>query len=281
MDKLKIIGIHSVPRSGSSWLGSLIDSHPNVSYKFQPLFSNKYKGSISELSSKLEIDDFFNTLRLDNNDDFINLKSFKEGNIYPFFSKEKIKILCYKEVRYHYLLQIFLEKLEDFKFIGIIRNPFEVLFSWYLAPSEFKRDLNWNFQNEWLHAPLKNMNRKEEYNGFAKWLEVSKLFYQLKMKFPDKVLVISYYDLKTKSVEELKKIMSFLGLNISKKQIEYLKKNKKNKINYDFRSVLNNKQKGENWQEFIDLNIRNDVIKLINESEEEVKSFLTSLNVFY
>lgn len=280
MDKLKIIGLHSVPRSGSSWLGSLIDSHPNVSYKFQPLFSNKYKDTISDFSSILEIENFFKTINLDKDDDFINLKSFKQNNLYPLFLKEKIKILCYKEVRYHYVLENFIEKMDVFKLVGIIRNPFEVLYSWYLAPSEFKRELNWNFQHEWLYAPLKNMNRKEEYNGFAKWLEVVNLFSQLKMKFPNKVLLISFYNLKKNTVDELQKVMEFIGLEIDKNQVEFFKTIKRNKINYDYRGVMNYNPKGKNWQEFINIKIQNEVYNLINESNEEVKNLLTSLKVF-
>jgi hypothetical protein len=279
MDKLKIIGIHSVPRSGSSWLGSLIDSHPDVSYKFQPFFSNRYKDLISDLSSKEEIDRLFEMLYFDNDDDFINLRLFKENKIYPVFPKRKNKVLCYKEVRYHYLLENLLEKTDELKVIGIIRNPFEVLFSWYLAPSEFRKDLNWNFHDEWMDAPSKNLNRKEEYNGFLKWLEVSKLFYQLKLKFPEKFHVISYFNLKTKPFEELRNIMNFIGMETHGNQLQYLN-SQKNNYNYDYRSVLNNKQEGKNWENFINITVRNEILKMIDLSGEEVKSFLTSLKVF-
>ena len=39
----RIISIHGVPRSGTSWLGQILDSSPKVRYKFQPLFSYAFK----------------------------------------------------------------------------------------------------------------------------------------------------------------------------------------------------------------------------------------------
>ncbi len=37
------IVIHSVLCSGSSWLGEIINSSPNVLYQFQPLFSHEFQ----------------------------------------------------------------------------------------------------------------------------------------------------------------------------------------------------------------------------------------------
>ena len=47
---MKLIAIHSMPRSGSTWLGSIIDSHPHICYKHQPLFSYCLKGYLDETS---------------------------------------------------------------------------------------------------------------------------------------------------------------------------------------------------------------------------------------
>ena len=40
----KIILITGVARSGTSWIGQIIDSSPEVVYRFQPLFSYAFKG---------------------------------------------------------------------------------------------------------------------------------------------------------------------------------------------------------------------------------------------
>ena len=64
------IAIHSVPRSGSTWLGEILNSSTNVKYCFQPLFSYKFKDYLDERSPKEEIDNFFSMLS-DTDDEFI------------------------------------------------------------------------------------------------------------------------------------------------------------------------------------------------------------------
>ena len=53
------IALHSVPRSGSTWLGEILNSSENVKYCFQPLFSYKFKNFLDERSSKDDINNFF------------------------------------------------------------------------------------------------------------------------------------------------------------------------------------------------------------------------------
>ena len=65
------IAIHSVPRSGSTWLGSIFDSCPNVKYALQPLFSYAYKDYLSLNSTSEDIQSFFEELKV-SDDDFIN-----------------------------------------------------------------------------------------------------------------------------------------------------------------------------------------------------------------
>ena len=62
--------IHSVPRSGSTWLGEILNSSPYVKYCFQPLFSYQFKDFLDEYSSKKDVDRFFSMLS-DTDDDFI------------------------------------------------------------------------------------------------------------------------------------------------------------------------------------------------------------------
>ena len=59
VNKLAIFG---VPRSGTSWLSQIFNSHPDVAMRFQPLFSYSHKGRVSEDSSSEEISEFFDEL---------------------------------------------------------------------------------------------------------------------------------------------------------------------------------------------------------------------------
>jgi len=49
----KIAGIFGTARSGSSWLGSIISSHPQVAYRFEPFHRLKKHHSLLEQASKL------------------------------------------------------------------------------------------------------------------------------------------------------------------------------------------------------------------------------------
>ena len=100
-----IISVHGVPRSGTSWLGQIFDSHPNVRYKFQPLYSDRFKDRINVRSTVNEINSFFNELYL-THDDFLDQTLKRRNKIYPSFS-DKVrfpKYLVIKMVRYHYLI---------------------------------------------------------------------------------------------------------------------------------------------------------------------------------
>ena len=51
---MKRIAIHSVPRSGSSWLGQILNSSLKVCFRFQPLFSYAFKDYLNEKIKGLE-----------------------------------------------------------------------------------------------------------------------------------------------------------------------------------------------------------------------------------
>ena len=80
MDKLAIFG---VPRSGTSWLGQIFNSHPNVTMRNQPLFSYEHKGRLNETSSQKEIYSFFEEI-YNSRDDFALMASEAQKN-YPIF----------------------------------------------------------------------------------------------------------------------------------------------------------------------------------------------------
>src|SRR5258705_10876641 len=93
----EIIGIHGVPRSGTSWLGQIFNSHPQVAFRFQPLFSYAFKSYLNLNSSKVEMDDFFERIFL-SDDYFINMKDSEIHKNYPVFQKNpQPQVLMYKE----------------------------------------------------------------------------------------------------------------------------------------------------------------------------------------
>lgn len=240
------ICIHSVPRSGSTWLGCIFDSSEKVAYKFQPLFSYAFKDFLDCSSTTEEINDFFKRIK-NSNDEFINQIEGKKSGIIPIFDKSpEPKHIVYKEVRYHNILKNLLEKDFDLKVIGLVRNPFAVINSWLKAPREFRVDLNWEELEEWRYAAKKNLDRPEEFYGFEKWKEVTLLFEELKIKFPKQFYLLNYDDLSANLEVSVLEIFDFCSIEMTKQTLSFLRDSQKKNNNNPY-SVYKKKTSNE-WK---------------------------------
>ena len=72
-DTIHPVAIFGVPRSGTSWLGQIMNSSPNVAYRYQPLFSYAFKDYLDEQSSAEDIQHFHEEL-LTTEDEFVTQK---------------------------------------------------------------------------------------------------------------------------------------------------------------------------------------------------------------
>ena len=197
---LSNIAIFGAPRSGTTWLGQLFNSSPNVLYRFQPLFSHEFKSRLSPNSTLNDIQSFYSDLTTANSEFVLTSLNFP---------KQTPTHLVWKEVRYHHITPNLLQN-SNTKIIYIERNPIDVINSWFNAPKEFNS--KWDIQKEWLNAPSKNLNKPEEFNGFNKWLEVKNIHTDNFHNFPDKVIKVKYEDLKDNPIKELQKLYNFCNL---------------------------------------------------------------------
>ncbi len=241
------IAIHSVPRSGSTWLGNIFNSHAKVIFKYQPLFSYAFKSFISDASNAEEINVFFDAIS-NTEDDFMDQKDAIAKGIVPNFKKNnKLTHICYKEVRYHNILENMVALTIDIKFIFLIRNPLAILYSWKNAPKEFRVEQGWNFDDEWQNAPSKNLNLPEEYNGFEKWKEASQLFLDLQKRYPKKVLILEYENLLKETELTVKRAFEFVQLNFNSQTADFLKESKSKNVG-DSYSVFKIKAEDVDWK---------------------------------
>lgn len=243
---MKKIAIHSAPRSGSTWMGSIFDSNENVAYRLQPLFSYTHKSQLTHSSTKNDIDTFFDDI-LHTKDSFVLQKDAIAKKIVPEFAKTNITHVVYKEVRYHNILKNLLTQDKEIKIIGIVRNPNAVIHSWLRAPKEFKKELGWDVLEEWRYAPKKNLGKEEEFNGFEKWKEVVDIFVELKQMYPDRFLLIKYDDLLKETVETVKQIFSFCELEFGPQTVDFLNSSKKEDKYDEAYSVYRVKKNDNKW----------------------------------
>jgi len=216
------IAIHGTPRSGTTWLGEIINSSPEVIYKFQPLFSYGFKSFLGANSPIEQIDEFFQLL-CQSNDPFCDQVESRNSGELPYFEKaKKPSAIAYKEVRYHHILHNLARRDPSIKFIFLIRDPAEVLTSWFHAPREFRNDLGWNFEEEWRYAFKKNQKLPENYFGFEKWKESALLFLDLKSRIPERVKIVNYSELRNDLYLQTQNLFDFMGIPLGQQTLEFL-----------------------------------------------------------
>lgn len=262
-----VIGIHGVPRSGTSWLAQIINASEQVCLKFQPLFSYAFKDYLSTSSTRIEIDRFFSEI-YKSNDNFINMRDGKLLKNYPVFKKvETPSSLVFKHVRYHNLLEHILQIHPDVKFIFIIRNPLAVLSSWKNAPREFNS--SWVFDEEWRFAKSKNQGDVNEYFGFEKWKEAAYKFHQLSRSFSKRVLLVNYQDLLEDPLNIANDCFQFCGLEMSNQVVSFLKESTSKNFE-DPNSVFRIKKNDLDFLKFLPQNVIDSIYKDLYKTELEV-----------
>ena len=128
MSYTSICSIHGAPRSGTSWLGQLFNSSPQVRFKFQPFYSYAFRDRIGIDDPAEKTRAFFDELYQSEEEYLDRQVQIKDG-IYPEFKEKETEppVLALKSVKYHYLVPKFLRELDEFKMAAIIRNPKAVM----------------------------------------------------------------------------------------------------------------------------------------------------------
>jgi len=259
----QVVSIHGVPRSGTSWLGQIFDKHSDVAYKFQPLFAHRFRGKLGPYSSVEEIKVFLSELYEVNDDDFISGNWPKQEDVDPllnmeFYKRSQPGVMVMKEVRYHYLIEKFLDLLPDMKIIGIIRNPCAVIYSWLKNPKEFIKE--WDIMTEWRHAPSKNQGRLEEYFGYGKWKELASSFLVFEHNYPENFLLLQYEQLVSKPIETINQAFSFAGLEMEKQVIKFVELSQSHHIDNAY-AVYKSPSVKDRWRSELDPRISEEINK--------------------
>lgn len=206
----KLVAVHGVPRSGTTWLGQLLNSSEHVAFRYQPLFSYAFRGRLSRTSSAADVASFIQGL-LATDDPFVHQRQGASLAGYEIaFPKLHITHLVYKEVRFHDVLDRLLAVWPPAIGIGIVRNPCAVLHSWANAPREFRED--WSLLSEWEGAPSKNSELPGNSYGFKAWCRIALQFEQLQRSFPGRFMIVRYEELIADTTVVLSDIFDRLGL---------------------------------------------------------------------
>lgn len=265
----RVTSIHGAPRSGTSWLGQIFNSHPGVAYRFQPLFSYRFKGAIKTEASRAEVENFLQALYDVDDDEFILQMNQQLRGVHPvgFVKKRPASMLVMKEVRYHYLIETFLRQVEGIKVVGIVRHPCGAINSWLKTPREFKPE--WDVSTEWRDAPSKNQRRLEEYYGFTRWRELARLFLALKQDFPETFYLAHYEALVARPEEEVGKLFGFCGLDMAPQVCEFLASCREREVD-DPDTVFRKPDVAERWKSELPALIRDTIVHELKGTDLEV-----------
>lgn len=262
---MKIVSIHSAPRSGSTWLQAILESHPNITTRYQPLFSYAFKNRINENSTSIELNNFIKEL-YDSEDEFVNMKSAYHKDInnkLPEYEKSDITSIAMKNVHHHYLIETFIKLCPNIKIIGLIRNPCGTINSIINNKHEYKEE--WKGTNEWLTGERKNIS-KEYYFGYQKWKEVVDIFEEIKREYPNNIYIIQYENLIDNPNVELINLFEYLEIDVHVNIFNFVEEShNKNNITKSVTSVYKNKTVKDKWKNILN----NEIIEYI---ENDIKN---------
>lgn len=264
-----VTAIHSCPRSGSSWLLNVFNSAPNTKCLFQPLFSYTHKDKLNEFSSGHEISGFFEEIyNTDDNFALMNNEWFfdnKGARRYPFFKKNKIpRDLVFKHVRYHHLLQNLLHQNSQIKVIGIVRDPRATINS-FLNTKEFKPE--WDISAEWRFAPRKNKGMVEEFYGYERWKDTTRIFLNLEEIYPQRFRIVRYIDMVKKTEEIVRHLFDFSGLKFSEETRRFVAESKSQ--DSDDYGIYRVKSDDFDWKNSLDQKIIDAIEEDLGSSDNE------------
>lgn len=216
---MRTIIVAGMPRSGTSWLGQIVNSHPGVAFRTEPLFSYRFKNILHPSSLDRDIEAFFASLLDSGDDDFMMQRHLVLSGGYPSFSKERVRFLAYKTSRHHELLETFLTSSHDIRPICIVRHPCGAINSWINSRKEFL-DKGCVVSRDWRSGACRK-DGVGEYWGFNDWISTTKLFLNLESRYPEFTL-IKYSDLVREPYATTRKIFEDVGLTWSGQTEEFL-----------------------------------------------------------
>jgi hypothetical protein len=210
-----------MPRSGTSWLGQIFDSSPQVAFRLSPLFSYALKNIVDENSSKTDYEKMFIKAYRSTTDEFMNQFNRRAAGHYPTFKEKNAHpdFLVIKDTRYHHLLARMLELVDNLKIVAIVRHPAGAIHSWLTNPREFPASadpiLEWRTGNCRKTGP-------EEFWGFEDWKKVTRLHLQLETSYPEKFYILQYENLVQNPILQTQKMFKFVGLNYTQQTQDFL-----------------------------------------------------------
>lgn len=254
---LKTVIVTGMPRSGTSWLGQIINSNPYVAFRTEPLFSYRFKNRLHPGSTDEDIARFFRDLVVAEDDDFLMQRHHLASGAYPEFTKQVPRYLAYKTSRHHELLERFLSSWLDLHIIGIVRHPCGAINSWIHSDKEFHKK-GCTVDQDWRTGACRK-DGVGEYWGFDDWLAVTALFVRLAKAYPDRFTLVRYSDLVADPEATTRVLFDRAGLEWTEQTRQFLTASHAYHHDDPY-AVFKDKSVSERWQRELDQELIQQII---------------------
>lgn len=253
----RIAAITGMPRSGTSWIGQIVDSSPNVRYKMSPLFSYEFKNQIREQATR---EDWEKVLRgaYDSEDDFMNQTTRRQAGEYPTFGDKqgKPELLVIKYNRFQNLTEEMLDLLPEMKLLAVVRHPCGAMHSWLTAPKEFPPDAD--PLQHWRSGKAKKSGYGDFF-GFEDWCWVTRLHVRLAEERPEQLRLVRYEDFVVDAELETKALFDWIRLEYTEQTAAFLRQSQSSSVSGDY-SVFRPPAVKDRWESELQPEIREAIL---------------------
>jgi len=213
----------SMPRSGSSFLGQLLDADPSVAVRLSPFFSYNFRQKSRNIINDNDFDSWISDL-INTDDEFVTQSDKSVNGLYPKqVSKFNVNTLIIKDTRnFIDYVELFF-KFNNTKIIFLDRVIREQISSWVHSP-EFK-DLPVTSLNLLLANDRKLLEDfpECEYWGLQDALFFKRLSVDLKNKYSNRISTISYATLAKGDLNDLYSLLPNIRKDLVKQRFNDLR----------------------------------------------------------
>lgn len=263
----RVAVITGMPRSGTSWVGQIVESCPIVRYKMSPLFSYEFKNAVREGASR---EDWEVVLRgaYDSADEFLNQTYRRRAGEYPVF-EDKVDdppVLVVKFNRFQNLVEEMLDLFPELKMLSVVRHPCGAIHSWLTAPKEFPVDAD--PMAHWRSGAVKKTGYGD-YFGFEDWKRVTRLHLRLQEERPEQFRIERYEDLVAHPLEGTRRIFRFLDLPLGAQTEAFVRRSQTEVVEGDY-SVFKKPEVKDRWRTQLQPEIRDAILGELRGTDLEV-----------
>lgn len=262
----RVAVITGMPRSGTSWVGQIVESCPAVRYKMSPLFSWTFKNALGPGASREEWERLLRAA-YETPGEFLDQTHRRAAGEYPVFRErmEDPPMLVLKFNRFQGLVPELLDLFPELRMLSVVRHPCGAIHSWLTARGEFPSDAD--PLEHWRSGAAKKTG-PEDFFGFEDWKEVTRLHMRLAREHPERFRIERYEELVEEPVAGGRRILDFLGLPFTDQTRDFLERSHRDVVPGDY-SVFKSPAVKDRWRTELQPEIRDAILGELRGSELE------------